>query len=208
MTDQVEILANISEYYSAKLRQHGATPHGVDWNAEEGQIKRFFQLSKIIQDQKPFTLNDLGCGYGALYTFLKQSFDLSKYSGFDISEPMIETAKAQTKDCQEVRFYCSASIDQPADYSIASGVFNVRLNLSDDQWLSHMIATLDNLNENSKRGFSFNCLTIYSDAERKHDYLYYADPGYIFNLCKKRFARNVALLHDYDLYEFTVLVRK
>jgi hypothetical protein len=27
-------------------------------------------------------------------------------------------------------------------------------------------------------------------------------------LCKRRFSRNVALLHDYDLYEFTVLVRK
>jgi hypothetical protein len=57
-------------------------------------------------------------------------------------------------------------------------------------------------------GFAFNCLTSYSDAERKRDYLYYADPCALFDLCKRRYSRNVALLHDYGLYEFTLLVRK
>jgi hypothetical protein len=30
----------------------------------------------------------------------------------------------------------------------------------------------------------------------------------VFDLCKRRHSRNVALLHDYGLYAFTVLVRK
>ena len=38
--------------------------------------------------------------------------------------------------------------------------------------------------------------------------LYYADPCRLFDLCKRRYAKNVALLHDYGLYEFTILVRK
>ena len=38
--------------------------------------------------------------------------------------------------------------------------------------------------------------------------LYYADPGLFFDDCKRRFSRNVAILHDYDLYDFTVIVRK
>jgi hypothetical protein len=41
---------------------------------------------------------------------------------------------------------------------------------------------------------------------QKH--LYYADPCAIFDLCKRRYSRNVALLHDYGLYEFTIVVRK
>ncbi|MFX7953370.1 class I SAM-dependent methyltransferase, partial [Acinetobacter baumannii] len=57
-------------------------------------------------------------------------------------------------------------------------------------------------------GFSFNCLTSYSDEDRKRDYLYYADPCQLFDLCKRRYSRQVALLHDYGLYEFTILVRK
>jgi hypothetical protein len=38
--------------------------------------------------------------------------------------------------------------------------------------------------------------------------LYYGDPCALFDHCKRRYARNVAVLHDYGLYEFTILVRK
>ena len=30
----------------------------------------------------------------------------------------------------------------------------------------------------------------------------------MFDLCKRRFSTRVALLHDYPLFEFTVIVRK
>jgi hypothetical protein len=40
------------------------------------------------------------------------------------------------------------------------------------------------------------------------NYLYYADPCALFDLCKRRYSKHVALLHDYGLYEFTILVRK
>jgi hypothetical protein len=38
--------------------------------------------------------------------------------------------------------------------------------------------------------------------------LFYADPCVYFDLCKRRYSRQVALLHDYGLYEFTLIVRK
>ena len=50
-------------------------------------------------------------------------------------------------------------------------------------------------------------LTSYADPDRMRADLYYGDPGYYFAFCKQH-ARNVALLHDYDLYDFTMLVRK
>jgi hypothetical protein len=50
-------------------------------------------------------------------------------------------------------------------------------------------------------------LTRYADPQLMRKDLYYADPGRYFRLCKERYSRNVALLHDYDLYEFTILVR-
>jgi hypothetical protein len=37
--------------------------------------------------------------------------------------------------------------------------------------------------------------------------LYYADPAFYVDQCLSRFSRHVTLLHDYPLYEFTVLVR-
>jgi hypothetical protein len=64
------------------------------------------------------------------------------------------------------------------------------------------------MDEISTRGFSFNVLTSYSDEDKKRDYLYYADPLFLFDYCKRHFSRKVALLHDYPIYEFSILVRK
>jgi hypothetical protein len=59
----------------------------------------------------------------------------------------------------------------------------------------------------ARRGFAFNALTSYADSEKKRADLYYADPGYWFDFCKRGHSRRVTLLHDYPLYEFTLLVR-
>ena len=59
----------------------------------------------------------------------------------------------------------------------------------------------------SRRGFAFNLLTSYSDVDRRRPDLYYADPLAYFDHCKRTFSRNVALLHDYGEWEFTILVR-
>ena len=45
-----------------------------------------------------------------------------------------------------------------------------------------------------------------SDPDRMRDDLYYADPCFFFDHCMRRFSRRVALLHDYELFDFTMLV--
>ena len=67
---------------------------------------------------------------------------------------------------------------------------------------------LDGLDRSGRRGFAFNCLTAYADPALMRDDLFYADPAAYFDLCKRRYSREVALLHDYGLYEFTIIVRK
>jgi hypothetical protein len=58
------------------------------------------------------------------------------------------------------------------------------------------------------RGFAFNMLTLYSDVEKRAMHLHFADPLRYFDLCKRNYAHYVTLLHDYPLYEFTILVKK
>lgn len=204
-----DLLTEVAEYYSTKLAEHGETPRGVDWNGEESQILRFEQLCKIVDTSKRrFSLNDLGCGYGALYDFLVNKYDDFSYSGVDVSESMIRAAEQRYKDKSQARFFLSSEPDQVADYCVASGIFNVRLERSDDEWRSYLETTLAIFDRTSRFGFAFNCLTSYSDEDKLRDYLYYADPCGLFDLCKRRYSRNVALLHDYGLYEFTILVRK
>lgn len=203
-----KILRSVDGYYTAKIKEYGQCPRGVDWNGEESQLLRFHQLLKVVQVEGDFSIIDVGCGYGALIDYLRKSFKKFKYTGIDISEEMIAVARGRYGQDESAQFHVSAKPPIHSDYSVASGIFNVRLKHDENEWWSYLTTTLDQLNETSGKGFSFNCLTKYSDAEKMRDYLYYADPCKLFDWCKKRYSKQVAVLHDYGLYEFTILVRK
>ncbi|MBC7488712.1 MAG: methyltransferase domain-containing protein [Glaciimonas sp.] len=202
------ILTEVADYYSKKLVAHGESAQGVDWNGEQSQMLRFRQLCRIINGPGHFSINEIGCGYGALCDFLAQEYPSYRYTGIDISEKMIEAGRRRHSKNDALRFILSSEPDQVADYGVASGIFNIRLQNSYEEWRSYVECNLNVLNETSRLGFSFNCLTSYSDAEHMQPHLFYPDPASLFELCKRRYSRNVALLHDYDLYEFTILVRK
>lgn len=207
MSEQSAILDDVAKYYTGKLEEHGATPQGVDWNSPESQELRFAQLCKII-DKDEFSLNDLGCGYGALFGYLQDRHKVFSYYGADVSEEMAKAAEENFKGASNAHFHVSDTLPAISDYSIASGIFNVCLGHDKDSWGEYILKTLRHLHQSSARGFAFNCLTAYSDADKMRDDLYYADPLHLFDYCKKNFAKDVALLHDYGLYEFTILVRK
>jgi SAM-dependent methyltransferase len=202
-----KIRKDVERYYSAKVSAHGPTPLGVDWNSPESQCLRFDQLVKVIDSRHPFTINDYGCGYGALVDYLEQKKLRFTYYGFDISPEML--AQATRAHAGEGRTFVTRAEDlSRADYTVASGIFNVRLETPEAEWRQYILDTLQSLDALSTKGFSFNVLTKYSDAEFMRPTLYYADPSFLFDYCKTRFSRLVALLHDYPLYEFTLLVRK
>ena len=206
--NKTNLLTEVARYYTTKLTEYGETARGVDWNGESSQTLRFEQLCKIIDTSNHFSINDLGCGYGALNDFLSDQYNSFLYSGIDVSENMIQAAEQRYQNKTQARFVLSSEPDQIADYGVASGIFNVRLGRSDNEWQAYLKTTLDILNKTSRLGFAFNCLTSYSDADKMRDYLYYSDPCALFDLCKKRYSKKVALLHDYGLYEFTILINK
>jgi SAM-dependent methyltransferase len=202
------VVASVVDYYTDKLTTHGNTPRGVDWSSAESQQLRFEQLLRVVNDGSaaPCTVLDYGCGYGALAQQLLGEERRFRYVGFDVCTPMVQAARAAQPDSRCVFSDREAELPQ-VDYTVASGIFNVRLEASEAQWQEHIEATLTKLAEHSRSGFAFNMLSRYADGELMRDYLYYADPGRYFRLCKERWSRNVALLHDYELYEFTVIVR-
>jgi SAM-dependent methyltransferase len=207
--DRIELLGEVAGYYSKKIEEHGNTARGVDWNGEDSQLLRFQQLCRIVEEgPNSFSLNDLGCGYGALHEHLASKGRPFDYLGVDVSERMIASALVRHSNSSGARFIVAAAPDVVADYGVASGIFNVRQARGDEEWQNYLKETLDVIDQTSRRGFAFNCLTSYSDADKRRDYLYYADPCFLFDFCKRRYSRQVSLLHDYGLYEFTILVRK
>jgi SAM-dependent methyltransferase len=203
-----EIHQTVAQYYGERLRLFGATARGVDWNSADSQALRFSRLLTVVEQPDQATLLDYGCGYGALLDYLRAGGSAIGYHGFDISEAMVAAASARHAEETGASFSSQASTLAPSTYAVASGIFNVKLAHSPEVWRDYVVHTLEALDRLSERGFSFNMLTSYSDADRRRDDLFYADPREMFDLCTRRFSRRVALLQDYPLYEFTMIVRK
>lgn len=203
-----DIEERVRRYYTGKVTDHGPTPRGVDWNSLEGQLLRFDQLLKLCDRKSPYSLIDLGCGYGGLLDHLMSAGDTVRYFGLDLSDAMIREARALHPDRPPATFDVGATSDQPAEYVVASGIFNVKQQTPDDTWHDYILETLAEMARMSTRGFAFNLLTSYGDPELRRPDLHYADPCRLFDTCKRLFSRHVSLLHDYGLWEFTILVRK
>jgi SAM-dependent methyltransferase len=203
-----EIINEVGNYYSDKIKHFGATPAGVDWNGTASQELRFKQLLQVVplDTNNSTTLLDYGCGYGSLLQYIKEQHQSIAYTGFDIASEMIEAAKQQHP--KDATWLTSLPQSFAVDYTIASGIFNVKQHQTEANWEQYILDTLTHINSISTKGFAFNVLTSYSDKEYMKDYLYYANPLVLFDFCKRHFSRNIALLHDYELYEFTLIIRK
>ena len=196
------------DYYEGKLRAHGATPAGVDWNSVESQELRFALLANLWRDEADASILDYGCGYGALADYLRARGHRGAYTGYDVSEAMATTAHARMASLRACQVTARREELQPADFAVASGVFNVKQDADEDAWRAYIWDTVADLAELGTRGFAFNALTSYSDVDKRRPDLFYADPLEAFDRCKRTYSRFVTLLHDYPLYEFTIIVRR
>ncbi len=198
----------VRDYYTEKLKQFGATPRGVDWRDGESQELRFAQLMQICGNARSGSLIELGCGYGALYLYLRRHGWDFDYSGYDVAEEMVQAARTTFAADARAKAYVGGRPSGVADYCVASGIFNVRFAFSDAEWRRYILETLDDMAKAARKGFAFNALTRFADPERMEPRLYYADPGDLLTHCLSAYGRRVSLLHGYGLYEFTVLVWK
>ncbi len=202
---------SISKLYSHSLKKNGATSNAVGWNSTSSHTHRFDILTNQLIDKEDtiISVNDYGCGYGALLKYLidLKKLQVSEYNGFDISSDMLKTcSEIYIRFTGKLNLFNSSNITSYSDYSIASGTFNVKLNYEDNMWEEFICNKLMEMNTFSKRGFSFNLLT--TEVDWKEPHLYYGDPDHWFQYCKSLFSDDVLLIKDYDLFEWTIIVKK
>lgn len=208
MTSRADgIRSDVTAYYSSKLAEHGPTPRGVDWKDAASQHARFDALLTLVTDPAA-SLLDVGCGFGALLPHARAKRFTGAYLGIDIAAAMVHEARRLHGSDPSARFEQGIAPEHSCDYAVASGIFNVCLAHDAVSWEAYMEETVVLINRSARRGFAFNCLTSYSDPDRMRPDLHYADPLAWFDRCKRTYARSVALLHDYGLWEWTLIVRK
>ena len=201
------VLRPLLAFYADTLASHGPTALGVGWNSVSAQEIRFAQICKVLGTEERRSIIDYGCGYGALLPHLRSLGGDFEYCGYDMCGSMIAAAKEHFGSEPGTHFTTERTELPPADYCLASGIFSFKLEADDRAWRDYMFETIDDMASLAGRGIAFNALTTYSDPEKLRPELYYADPLHLFDYCKRNLSGDVALLHDYGLFDFTIVVR-
>jgi len=202
---QSALHSEVERYYTQRVRAHGASPRGVDWSCLPTQELRFVQLLKVCDFSTPFSLNDIGCGYGALLSFLGKRHRRARvdYMGVDLSPAMIEIATCGWRRHRRHQFAIAPGATRIADYSVASGIFNVKLSRGRREWERLIARTLLDMHAHSRLGFAVNFLAT-GGLDVPELYCTPARPWVRF--CEALGAR-VEVLDQYGLRETTLLVR-
>jgi SAM-dependent methyltransferase len=205
-----EVHAGIRRYYTQKLACYGATPLGVDWSCVPAQHLRFVQLMKLCSGETTFSLNDLGCGYGALLQYMAgRHADVEiDYLGIDLSPAMVRQARRLWRGRERTRFVVGHVSPRIADYGIASGIFNVKEDQPFARWERFVAETLDGMAAAARRGFAVNFKSPLGPLREHDEPVYRCAPQNWIGYCERELGLQISLVEDYGLREYTLLARK
>jgi len=205
-----KLLTPVVKAYERRLRQFGAEARGVFWKDEDLQRQRYDILSAIFDDIDQaggLTIHDFGCGYGALFDYLKDMpvMKASGYIGTDMSVDMITQAKRRISDPRTSFIRHLMAVDV-ADYTFASGTYNMHVGQNEEDWETYVKASLKQLWSKTRKGLAFNMLR--DDADERYDGLYYINGRDLFDFCTRELSPNVILQNDSPLPDWTFFVRR
>lgn len=196
-------LGSLARLASDTLRRHGVGAAGAGWADAESQALRFQMLARAVglRPRASISVNDLGCGYGALYDYLKLlGVDVTAYHGYDVSADMLEAARAHLP-FDHAHFVKAPRIAATADFSFLSGPLNLKT-AEDEAWKVYAKSVILDLAAHSRSGFAFNMMT--TKVTYRVSNLYYADPAEWLAWCREEIAAEFTLVQDYPLYEWTI----
>jgi len=200
------MLVPVMGAYRRRYRSNGATPKGVFWSNADTVRKRFEVLCRVFDPgdiaRGEASITDLGCGYGALYDFLKSHPIIrgGEYRGYDICESLLDACKIRIKD-PRASFHLNMRATMPADYSIVSGTFNLKLHANEADWLRYVQASLKSLWQQTDKALAFNMLDN-ADADPMEG-LFFADREAFEAFCRDNLSNDVTVVTDYGLSDFT-----
>ena len=203
-----EVSARMHKHYLGTFTEHGATSRGVDWGSD-GE-RHALRLAKMLQllshsgvgEGEERTLLDVGCGYGALYPYLRSRWPRMQYTGIDLCKPMIDAAlEAHPSASWIVGDLLEHDWTTRYDFVVCNGVLTQKLTTDPTEMLAFAETFIKRMFELSNIGMAFNVMT--SHVNYKVPNLYYRDPGQVMHWVLDNITNRVIIDHSYELYEFT-----
>ena len=143
-SDMPILLDPVARTFSLGIKAFGAHHKALAWHDAERMQRRFDIFAGLIMDipeERPISVNDHGCGYGAMFDSFKnlKALKRGRYYGYDISPEMIDEARKRHPD-PRAEFMVSHVATNEADYSFVSGTWNMKMWASDADWRVHQLA--------------------------------------------------------------------
>ena len=169
----------LNRTYRNRLANLGNSAQGVFWRSQTSQIARFDALLSLVHKlapQKPVTIADIGCGYGAMLAFINKTpaYAQTIYHGVDINRAMI-TACHQTFPEENALFTIGKAPPKLVDFCVFSGTFNLTHSNDPDLWMDYIVTCLDRCMERAHYGLVLNLLC--AQKAKIENQIFYADRG-------------------------------
>ena len=196
----------LKSYYEPNIGKGFPDYKILGWESKEAQYLRFNALiSTVVLENKKML--DVGCGLGNLLEYLNDKKIKLDYTGVDILDSMVESAKAKKL---VGRFYCidifesHSFSDESFDVIYSSGIFN--LNLENNK--EFLIKALNRFILLSRDVIAFSLL--HKNSLDKEDLYYYFDPDEVVTMINQLFPelKKIQIVEGYLHNDFTVICRK
>lgn len=192
----------IEAYYKPKMGKGLPDFKVLGWESREAQYMRFEMLTSNIDIQNKKIL-DVGCGLGNLLEYLIDKGIDATYTGVDILEDMIKSAKGKNLPGE---FYCIDIFKQHPfenksfDILYTSGIFN--LNMGNN--MDFLEKAFGRFIELSREMVVFNLLDI--ESPDKEDPYYYYDHKQVTTMISEKYSQvdSIKVIRGYLNNDFTV----
>jgi SAM-dependent methyltransferase len=206
--DMPTLLDPVARTFSLGIKAFGQHHKALAWHDAERMQRRFDIFAGLIMDipeDRPISVNDHGCGYGAMFDSFKalKALKHGRYYGYDISPEMIAEARKRHPD-PRADFIVSHVATEAADYSFVSGTWNMKMWASNADWRDFVYENLRHLWSRTRTALGFNMLSIANPY--REDTLYYADPLHMVEFCRRELTSNVHTVDRLEPREFVVFL--
>ena len=204
------LLDPVASTFTRGLKVFGTHHKALAWYDAERMQRRFQIFRGLLADipeERPITVNDHGCGYGAMFEAFRTlpALKNGRYYGTDISAEMVAAARRRIADPRAV-FEVSHVATHDADYSFVSGTWNMKMWADDAEWRAFVLANLKHLWSRTKVALGFNMLSV--NNPWREPTLYYADPKDVLAFCRSELTENVHTIDRLEPREFVIFLMR
>jgi SAM-dependent methyltransferase len=185
----------------------------VDWgpHADRHQL-RLTVMSKVVDIDTgplgtvPISILDVGCGYGAQLDYLEASLCRVNYTGVDLCEEMVVSARNRHTDAEfvvgDILGTTPELVGRKFDYVLCNGILTQTLGVSRERATKFTMAVIQRCFDLSERGIAVNMMSTHVNYRVPN--LNYQNPETIRNWIRTHLTTKIALIEAYGLFEFTV----